>query len=353
MDCDPLDVRDARIAEPPQHACAILHQVAGAGDAHRALVRGHPALLQSSRAFEGYFSGGHRLAWNRARPGRSGSVKNFVGGIVVLADRPYQLGDRVRIGDAYGEIDHIGLRSTKLTTPDDTHVTIPNAQILSDRVFNANSGVPDCQVVTDLFLPVDTDPDMALKVGLRSRHLFSLFPGSKTGGVAGLPWLRPGALPPAANQVLRVRPSLRAAPPERHHGARQSGIPAARRAAALAGRRSVSRTRRTLIVYARTAGRRGLYRSVEQRILGKTLERIRLASPFLLRTISPALAEVEGRTVRRTRRIGKRIAIGFEGELWLVLHLMIAGRLHWRPPGVKLPAKRALAAFDFDAGSCC
>jgi formamidopyrimidine-DNA glycosylase len=91
--------------------------------------------------------------------------------------------------------------------------------------------------------------------------------------------------------------------------------------------------------------------ALEQRILGKTLERIRLASPFLLRTISPALAEVEGRTVRQTRRIGKRIAIGFEGELWLVLHLMIAGRLHWRPPGVKLPAKRALAAFDFDAGS--
>ena len=89
-------------------------------------------------------------------------VKNLVGGIVVLADRPYQLGDRVRVGDAYGEIDHIGLRSTKLTTPEDTRVTIPNAQILSDRVFNANSGVPDCQVVTELYLPPDTDPDVAL-----------------------------------------------------------------------------------------------------------------------------------------------------------------------------------------------
>jgi small-conductance mechanosensitive channel len=92
-------------------------------------------------------------------------VKNFVGGIVVLADRPYQLGDRVRIGEAYGEIDHIGLRSTKLTTPDDTRVTIPNAQILSDRVYNSNSGVPDCQVVTELYLPPDTDPDMAISVG--------------------------------------------------------------------------------------------------------------------------------------------------------------------------------------------
>lgn len=92
-------------------------------------------------------------------------VKNFVGGLVVLGDRPYQLGDRVRIGDAYGEIDHIGLRSTKLTTPDDTRVTIPNSQILTDRVFNANSGVPDCQVVTDLYLPPDTLPGAVQKIG--------------------------------------------------------------------------------------------------------------------------------------------------------------------------------------------
>ncbi len=95
-------------------------------------------------------------------------VKNLVGGLVVLSDRPYQLGDRVKIGDAYGEIDHIGLRSTKLTTPEDTRVTIPNAQVLSDRVFNANSGVPDCQVVTDLFLPPGTDPNMARKVGFEA-----------------------------------------------------------------------------------------------------------------------------------------------------------------------------------------
>lgn len=92
-------------------------------------------------------------------------VRNLVGGIVVLADRPYQLGDRVRIGDAYGEIDHIGLRSTKLTTPDDTRVTIPNSQILSDRVFNSNSGVPDCQVVTEIYLPPETDPEVAIAVG--------------------------------------------------------------------------------------------------------------------------------------------------------------------------------------------
>jgi small-conductance mechanosensitive channel len=92
-------------------------------------------------------------------------IKNVIGGLIVLVDRPYQLGDRVKIGDAYGEIDHIGLRSTKLTTPDDTRVTIPNANILTDQVHNANSGVPDCQVVTDLYLPPDVDPDEALGIG--------------------------------------------------------------------------------------------------------------------------------------------------------------------------------------------
>jgi MscS family membrane protein len=92
-------------------------------------------------------------------------IKNVIGGLVVLVDRPYQLGDRVKIGDAYGEIDHIGLRSTKLTTPDDTRVTIPNLDILNRQVFNANSGVPDCQVITDLYLPPETDPDTALETG--------------------------------------------------------------------------------------------------------------------------------------------------------------------------------------------
>jgi formamidopyrimidine-DNA glycosylase len=91
--------------------------------------------------------------------------------------------------------------------------------------------------------------------------------------------------------------------------------------------------------------------ALEHRILHQTLERVRLASPFLLRTTNPALREVEGKRVEQLRRLGKRIAIGVEGELWLVLHLMIAGRLHWRQPGIKLPAKRALAAFDFADGS--
>jgi small-conductance mechanosensitive channel len=97
-------------------------------------------------------------------------VKNIIGGLVILVDRPYQLGDRVKIGDAYGEIDHIGLRSTKLTTPDDTRVTIPNSEILSGKAWNANSGVPDCQVVTDLFVPHDTDPSAAIEIGYEAAY---------------------------------------------------------------------------------------------------------------------------------------------------------------------------------------
>src|SRR5512146_45877 len=91
--------------------------------------------------------------------------------------------------------------------------------------------------------------------------------------------------------------------------------------------------------------------ALKPRIVGQPIEKIRLASPFLLRTAQPPLSDVEGRTVRELRRIGKRIAIGVEGDLWLVLHLMIAGRLHWRPPGAKLAGRQSLAAFDFRSGS--
>jgi formamidopyrimidine-DNA glycosylase len=91
--------------------------------------------------------------------------------------------------------------------------------------------------------------------------------------------------------------------------------------------------------------------ALEARILGRPLEHVRLGSVFLLRTVDPPLASVEGRTVSGLRRIGKRIAVGVEGELWLVLHLMIAGRLHWKPPKAKLAGRNALAAFDFPHGS--
>jgi formamidopyrimidine-DNA glycosylase len=91
--------------------------------------------------------------------------------------------------------------------------------------------------------------------------------------------------------------------------------------------------------------------ALEPRILGRTLERVRVKSVPLLRTADPPLASFEGRVVREVRRIGKRIALGLDGDLWLVLHLMIAGRLHWRPAGAKLAGRNDLAAFDFPDGT--
>jgi formamidopyrimidine-DNA glycosylase len=91
--------------------------------------------------------------------------------------------------------------------------------------------------------------------------------------------------------------------------------------------------------------------ALEKRILGQTLEGVRILSPFLLRTATPPLNSSAGKKVLHLRRLGKRICIGLELDLWLVLHLMIAGRLHWRPRGAKISPPRGLAAFDFLAGS--
>ena len=87
--------------------------------------------------------------------------------------------------------------------------------------------------------------------------------------------------------------------------------------------------------------------ALQKRIVGKQIEQIRIVAPSLLRTATPPLQSAEGKRVLQVRRMGKRICIGLEGDLWLVLHLMIAGRLHWRERGVKLVRPRGLAAFDF------
>jgi formamidopyrimidine-DNA glycosylase len=93
-------------------------------------------------------------------------------------------------------------------------------------------------------------------------------------------------------------------------------------------------------------------RALEPRILGRALERVRLrGGAFLLRTADPPLASLDGRIVRELRRVGKRIAIGLDGNYWLVIHLMIAGRLHWRPPDAPLTGRNDLAAFDFRGGT--
>jgi len=91
--------------------------------------------------------------------------------------------------------------------------------------------------------------------------------------------------------------------------------------------------------------------ALNRRVLGQTLTRIRIASPFLLRTAVPPISACDGRKVVALLRIGKRIAFGFENELWMVLHLMIAGRLHWRDRPAKLAGKQNLAAFDFSNGT--
>src|ERR1700690_56031 len=91
--------------------------------------------------------------------------------------------------------------------------------------------------------------------------------------------------------------------------------------------------------------------ALDKRILRKRLERVRIASPFLLRTVNPPVASAEGKIVARLRRMGKRICIGLENDIWLVLHLMIAGRLHWKKRDAKLSPPRGLAAFDFENGT--
>jgi formamidopyrimidine-DNA glycosylase len=91
--------------------------------------------------------------------------------------------------------------------------------------------------------------------------------------------------------------------------------------------------------------------ALRPRILGRRLERVRRASPFVLRTALPPVASAEGRDVTALRRVGKRVCIGLEGGLWLVIHLMIAGRLHWRPPEAPLDGRYGLMALDLADGS--
>ncbi len=91
--------------------------------------------------------------------------------------------------------------------------------------------------------------------------------------------------------------------------------------------------------------------AIEKRILGHLLQRVRIAGPFLLRTATPPIDSVNGHVVTQLRRMGKRIAIGFDNDLWLVFHLMIAGRLHWKTKPVNPDGRRTLATFEFDSGT--
>ena len=91
--------------------------------------------------------------------------------------------------------------------------------------------------------------------------------------------------------------------------------------------------------------------SLKPRILNQTLERVRLASPFVVRSVAPPISTVNNRTVRDLRRLGKQIIFEFDDDLFLVIHLMIAGRFQWKDKGARIPGKLGLAAFDFPSGT--
>jgi formamidopyrimidine-DNA glycosylase len=91
--------------------------------------------------------------------------------------------------------------------------------------------------------------------------------------------------------------------------------------------------------------------TIASHVAGRTLEKIRIANPFVVRSVDPPIYEAEGKIVREVRRIGKRIAVGLDADLWIVIHLMIAGRFRWLEPGGKIPGRLGLASFDFDNGS--
>ncbi len=97
--------------------------------------------------------------------------KNIFGGIMILFDRPFQVGDKIEVGDYYGEVIKIGLRSTRIVTPDDSMVSIPNGDIMSKSVSNANSGEPNCQVVAEIFLPITVDTEKVRQIAIEAAQV--------------------------------------------------------------------------------------------------------------------------------------------------------------------------------------
>lgn len=98
-------------------------------------------------------------------------IKNIFGGVMILMDRPFQTGDKIEVGEHYGEVTKIGLRSTRIVTPDDSVVTIPNSELMNKSVSNSNSGAADCQVVAELFLPIDVDTSKARAIALEAAQI--------------------------------------------------------------------------------------------------------------------------------------------------------------------------------------
>jgi MscS family membrane protein len=98
-------------------------------------------------------------------------IKNVFGGIMILFDRPFQVGDKVEIGNYYGEVVEIGLRSTRLITPDDSLVSVPNAEVMNTSVSNSNAGEPNCQVVAEIYLPINVDTAQVRQVAIEAAQV--------------------------------------------------------------------------------------------------------------------------------------------------------------------------------------
>lgn len=98
-------------------------------------------------------------------------VKNFFGGLVVMFDRPFQVGDKIEAGGQYGEVIEIGIRSTKIVTPDDSMITIPNSEFMSSFVSNSNSGENNCQVVAEIYLPLNIDTEQVRKIATEAAQI--------------------------------------------------------------------------------------------------------------------------------------------------------------------------------------
>ncbi len=98
-------------------------------------------------------------------------IKNIFGGIMILFDRPFQVGDKIQLGEYYGEVMKIGLRSTRIVTPDDSTVTIPNGELMNKSVSNSNYGEPNCQVVAEIFLPIEIDTDRVRQIAIEAAQV--------------------------------------------------------------------------------------------------------------------------------------------------------------------------------------
>ena len=152
-------------------------------------------------------------------------LKNVFGGLIVVFDQPFQVGDKISVGGTYGEVVSIGLRSTRIVTADDNLVTVPNSQVVEEQVANANAGQLNCQVVTDLYLPGRVDErkarEIAFEAAVTSQYVFL----NKPIVVLVRDEFRTTFVTRVTGEGLRAGSPLRVPDAERHHRARPRWLP--------------------------------------------------------------------------------------------------------------------------------